>query len=708
MPDPRGIRAKFAGRHCFLDDMAFDGQLWAAVVRSPHPRARVLHLDTEDLLGRAGVVAVFRAGDVPRTVFNPAALPDDSRLSRARDKMLLTDGPRHVGDGVAVVVATSRQGARDAACTARVDWTVLPAVLTLDEALAQRTFMGQVRYGEQSVLERLERCEVQVSGTYAFDGAAHSNLDTHSCAAVPSDDGRVTLWTNTQNPTEIHRLVSEVLDVPADLLRVRKVDEGGGFGAKQEMYEEALVTWLARRLGRTVRLTYTRREELNAGRIRGGGRIAVRLGFDAAGLLVASSVKAVLNSGAYASHTPHVLSGICGHLLAVYPKARHHYEGRAVATHTVPAGAYRGYGVAEANFAVEQVMDVAADQLGLDSVELRLRNVQPAMAACLTSVARARDPDTAPGSKSLTGTGYAIAAKHSVTSLAPPDASRCDIAMGENGRLKLFTGTCDSGTGSSYALARIAAEIIGVHQDDIEVVEGDTDQVVDLGSTGQRSLFVGGAATRDAAETFVKSVLDAAGGRLGMQPRSLALAWPDVVDVSTGQKLIGVPSLDLAEITVSATGVVTHPGASYCAMRVSVSVEPESGLVTVQDAFMTVDCGRVVDIASARGQVIGGIAQGIGLACVEAWKPGTQGCGPSGIHEHGVPRAGDVPTVRVEFVDARSGQPSGLGELPLVPVMAAVSNAVSNAIGVRCRTAPMRPGDVWEALAPHRRHHEDF
>ncbi|MEV6011745.1 xanthine dehydrogenase family protein [Streptomyces sp. NPDC051976] len=698
MPSSRGTAEKARGRRLFLNDMRFPGQLWAAVVRSPYPRARVTAFDSASLLRRPGVRAVFRAGDVPRTPFNSAAMPEDPRLPSARDMRLLTDEPNFAGDAVAVVVADSRAAARDAALTAPVTWAEEAAVLTLRDALRTGRRAGVVRLGDPRTLELLARCPVRVENAFSFAGASHGNLDPHACAARTAADGRVTLWTNTQNPIEIQRIVCEILGIPTGRLRVRKVDEGGGFGGKQEMYEEALACWLSLRLSRTVRLSYTRQEELGVARIRGEGRIRARLGFTEEGILVASHTSAVLNSGAYASHTPHVLSGVGGHLPAVYARAHHFYEGMAVTTNTVPAGAYRGYGVAEANHAIEQLMDQAAEKLGIDPLDLRRRNVAPPMAACLDAVAAtpAHRPPSSRGE--LVGTGWSVAVKHSVTSLDPPDRSRCTLAMRPGGRLTLTTGTCDSGTGSSHALAVLAGAEIGADPESIDVLAGDTDRGADIGSTAQRSVFVGGLAARDAAAAFAGRVRADAAPLLSLPAESLRLRWPHVLHATTGKVLLSVPEAFPGGLSATASADAPDPGAAYAALRVVVGVDPESGQVAVHDAVMAVDCGQVVDRQGARGQVTGGIAQGIGLACVDRWTCGPDGRGPTGLLQHGVPRAGDVPAIRVVFQESARTAPSGIGELPIIPVTAAVGNAVRNAVGARSGATPLRPATVWPLL----------
>jgi xanthine dehydrogenase molybdenum-binding subunit len=724
MPDDRArvprrdAAAKAAGTFPFLGDRPIAGCLWAAVVRSPHPHAELLSLDTAALAAMPGVVAVFGAGDVPARRFNPAAVPADPELGPTADKRLLTRTARHVGDGVAVVVADSREHARRAARAPVARWRPLPALLGIDAALAAGAVLGSLSAGDRRVPALLARADLVVEDRYELAAAQHTCLEPHCCAAVPEPGGgRIELWTNTQAPAEVRRLVASILGLPEARIRVRKADEGGGFGAKQDLYEEALVVWLARRLGRAVRLAYTRAEELTAGRVRHGGRIEVRLGFDRAGRLLAGDLTALLDAGAYASHSPYVLSCVAGHQLAAYPRAAHRFRGAALRTNTIPGGAYRGYGVAQACFAIEQAMDAAAGRLGIDPLELRRRNAATGadgrgLAACIERLRDARPgPRRGAGGRldgRLRGTGVAVAVKHSVTSAEQPDAGLASVRLLPGPGVALATGTCDSGTGSSTALAQLVADELGCPVDAVAVEEGDSDRgPVDLGSTAQRSVFVGGHAAREAAARARAALLDHAARVGGVPAGDLALRWPLVVDRRSGEPVAALDDLvrhgadePRGEARVAAPG----NGASYCALRVRVAVDPDTGQVAVEDAVMAVDCGTVVNRLGAEGQVTGGIVQGIGIALADRWVPGDGGGGPAGIVEHGVPRSTDAPRVEALFERARPGAPAppaaGLGELPIIPVAAAVANAVAAATGVRCRTLPLRPATVWAHLAP--------
>jgi CO/xanthine dehydrogenase Mo-binding subunit len=702
----RGVEVKAAGEFEFLTDRYVPDCLWAEYIRSPYPRAEVADFDAGALREEEGVVAVYTWADVPATRFNPALTPPDAVSGANRDKRMLTRAPRHVGDEVAVVVAGTRAQARAAARRAGLTWVPAEPVLTIDEALAAGRRVGSVQLGSERVGQLLDSADLTLRSRFEFAAAAHNCLETPACVAVPGRDGAaVEIWTNSQCPAEVRRQVAAILALDESAVRIRKVDEGGGFGSKQDLYAEPLAGWLAQALRRPVRFAHSRTEELTAGRVRAAGRIDLAMGFDSSGRLLATEMSAVLDCGAYVSHTPYVLSCLPGQLIAVYPRAPYRLHGELVATDTIPSGAYRGYGVAEANFAVEQVMDMAAARLSLRPDEIRLRNVVDGpggsgLAACIRLLRDRMAPDEldepAPDSTDLLrGRGLAVAAKHSVAGDSS-DASTAEVALWPGPVLVLTTGTCDSGTGSSRALAQIVADELDVPLEDVLVCEGDTDRISDLGSTAQRSVFVGGESARRAALLARTEILRADGRA------DLTLRWPHLVDRD------GVPVVDLADLaahrppgSVGARLTARAPGrgASYCALSVEVSVDPATGAIRVETADVVIDCGRVVDLAGARGQVAGGIVQGVGLACFEEWAPGPDGRGPGSMLDHGVPRATDTPVVSVVFNDPSGHRPpSGLGELPIIAVAAAVANAVAAATGVRCTRTPLRPAEVWRRI----------
>lgn len=721
------MQKKVTGQQLFMNDLIIPGGLWAVVVRSPYARAEVLAIDTESTLRLPGVVGVFTADDVPDTKFNPAGAPPSVELAASADRRLLTKSVQHVGDGVAVVVATTQREAAAAASQVEVKWEILPPVLNPEKALMQGDILGRARLGGPEADKAFAAADLIVEEQFTTPAAQHICLEPHGCAALFDPiDNRLTIWSNTQAPSEIRRLCSEILDIPLIHLRMRKIDEGGGFGCKQELYEEALVAWLALQLRKPVHLLYTRLEEFTASRGRHGVRINVKLGFRQDGILLVSDVNALLDSGGYASHAPYVLSCLAAAGMGTYPNAVHRYNGVAVRTNTLPGGGYRGYGVSQACFAMEQAMDIAADQLGIDPVELRRRNIplpdnnDPvseglAIGNLRECLEKGSNTFGDLGKKReickdglLRAAGVAVTAKGSVTSQDPYEASTAIVRLNEDGTATLVTGTCDSGTGSSTVLAQIVADELGISLDAVEVREGDTDSgLVDLGSYSQRTVHIGGGAARNASIAAREQILDAIASLVQRPKENLFIHNSHVIDCcdKNFQIPLHVFCQQLASqgnIIGSATYRPSSGISSYNVCFVGVAVNPETGVVHVERCVSVTDCGRVLNPLGAAGQVHGSVAQGIGFATIELWDPGPEGRGPSSIQEHGVPGALDVPYIEALFLDTPGVDgpygARGMGETPIVPVAAAIANAVARATGTRFTNLPLRPANVWQCL----------
>ncbi|HEY2265148.1 MAG TPA: molybdopterin cofactor-binding domain-containing protein [Streptosporangiaceae bacterium] len=717
-------RDKVRGAFRFLRDLDCPGALWACVVRSPYPHARVLSFPPAGA-ATGDVVAVFGFADVPAIRYNPATVPSSPQTEASRDKQMLTGEAMHAGDGVAVVVARSRAAARAAAARLPVRWQPLPVIASIDEALAAGAVIGRVGSGSTRAVEPwFETADLVVDETFENGPAQHVCLDAHACLAVPRGDGGTILYTAGQAPAEVGRLVREITGLGPDQLTVRKVSEGGGFGNKQDIYEEPLAVWLSRRLGAPVRFDYSRAEEFAAARTRHGMRIRQELALRSDGRILASRIDCVADSGAYASHTPYVLAAVAGHVRAAYPQVPDAFTGTAVRTHRTPAGAYRGYGVGQANFAFEQAVDIAANRLRIPPAELRLRNLgNTAAAACLARAIGLLRPagngDTRrPAGDGDTGrraVGCSVGVKHSV--VAERDGSRAAARWRPDGMIEIVTGTCDSGTGSGTALAQIAADELSLPLTAITVREAAASAgASDLGSTSQRSIFVGGLAVRDAARAARRRLLARAAAVAGRTSGGMTIRWPDVVDAATGEPVAGIAGLcacwpagpdDGAEPgedggpAVSVTATCPDPGVSACAVVTEVAADVQTGVVRVLRTLAVVDCGVVVNPAAARGQVAGGIAQGIGLALHDLHAAGSRerAMPPDRIGEHGVPGALDVGTIDVHFLPGTPAEDSwaarGIGELSIVPVPAAIANAIRAATGARPTVMPMRPEVVW-------------
>jgi xanthine dehydrogenase molybdenum-binding subunit len=707
---------KVTGQVSFLSEWEFPGALHAAVVRSPHPRARVVAVDLLAAGRLPGVVAVHTHEELPDRLFNPAGEPPDEQLDQSADRRLLTDEAQHVGDGVAVVVATTRTGARRAAAALAVKWELRPDTQRVEDGCVA----GEMAWGEP-VDEAMAEADVVLDRTYRTQAVQHMCLEPHACAAVfEPGRGHLTIWTNSQTPSDVRRISSEILGLPMTALHVRKVNEGGGFGAKQEIYEEPLIAWLALHHRRPVQLAYDRAEEFTAGRCRHASRIRVRLGATREGRIVALSLEARLDSGAYASHAPFVLGNVMCAAYYTYPFARYFIRGEVARTNTLPGGAYRGYGTPQALFAVEQAVDELAATVGRDPVDVRLANSTgvaphplfgeaPRRLARLLALGRARagwDGELTAHPDLCRGRGMAMATMLNTTGGDPYEHTTALLRLNEDGTLTLATGTVDCGTGSSAALAALAAGELGIDPRRVEVCEGDTTAALaDLGSFSQRSIFVGGGAVLAAARRLRDLVVAETARQAEVPSDGLEIIDGHVRDGGH----LDIPLAQVARMSASrgallAVETYSPSGSppSYAACFAEVSVDPGTGAVLVDRLTAAVDCGRVLNHAAAVGQVVGATAQGVGYALYEDLRPPGGPVPVVTLEEHGVCLAGDLPDIAVVFLDepdhAGPHGAKGVGEVAIPPVAPAIANAVAAATGVRCLQLPLRPPAVWAAL----------
>lgn len=710
-PAPRiDAQRRATGEQKFLSDITLSGAVWAAVVRSPFPRANVKSIDTRPALDCPGVIAAFTARDVPDTLFNSGGSEVNEDLAITAYRRLLTDNAQHVGDGVAVIVAHTASQAASAARAVQVDWEVITPILDPEEAYARGEIFCTLSSGEGEVERALASADLIITGRYSTPAVQHVCLEPHCCAAwVDPLDGRLVIWSNTQVPADIRRLCASILGIPLARIRMRKITEGGGFGSKQELHAEALLAWLAQKLDRPVQLNYSRTEEFTASRGRHSSVVNVRLGFRNDGILLGCDIHAILNSGGYASHARYVLEDLGAAPPYLYPSAVHRFQGTVVRTNTLPGGAYRGYGVPQALFPLEQAMDEAAHRLNIDPVDLRrLNSIGTAqLGRCLDAGASAfgwANSDSTIGQDGLIrAAGMAIASTeaHKATSSAT-------VRWNEDGTVTLITGTCDSSTGTSTVLAQIVSDELGLPLNAISVLEGDTDTgLVDLGSYSSRTVFVGGGAARQAAIAALERLLDVAAIKLKRRRDTLALqngCLVDRFDAAFSKALADFCRDYIPGGNIIATASYTPDISvlSYGACFVTVAVDPGTGEIRVERCVSAVDCGRVLNPLGAAGQVHGGVVQGIGFALFEKWAPGADGLGPRSIAEHGLPTALDAPSIEAVFVNAREPAgpygAKGLGEIPLVAVAPAIANAVARAIGARLNRLPLRREDVWRAI----------
>ncbi|MDP9799742.1 CO/xanthine dehydrogenase Mo-binding subunit/aerobic-type carbon monoxide dehydrogenase small subunit (CoxS/CutS family) [Catenuloplanes nepalensis] len=742
-PDARAI---VTGTALFTLDLPPAGLLHMKLLRSPHAHALIKAIDTSAALAVPGVRLVLTHEDAPKRLYSSARHehmtdnPDDTRV--------LDDVVRHVGQRVAAVVAETVAAAEAGVRALVVDYELLDAVFDPELAMRPGAPVIHDKPAEESRIAFPERNTVaEIHGNLGdvaagFDSAdvvyeqifhtqrvQHAALETHGCVAWVDEHGALTVRTSTQVPFLTRQALCAVFNLPPEHVRVLTVRVGGGFGGKQEMLVEDVASLAALRLGRPVQLELTREEQFIGTTSRHPMAIWVRAGAREDGTLTALQLRVVSDTGAYANHAVGVLHHGCGESVAVYRCANKKVDAYAVYTNTVPAGAFRGYGLSQTVFAIESTMDELARLLHIDPIAFRERNVvrpgDPMVSVsnelddveygsygldqCLSLVrdALADAPEPAPGPGWLTGDGVALALINTI----PPRGhhAEADVRLLADGTYQLMVGTTEFGNGTSTVHVQLAATALHTTPDRVAIAQSDTALVAhDTGAYGSTGIVVAGKATLLAAEALRERLQAAAAVLTTLEPGECELTADGVV---CGDGIVlGLPELHrrAAEGGLPvAAHAVTDGSPRSVAFNVHgfrVAVRPRTGEIRILKSVQAADAGVVLNPMQLVGQIEGGVAQAIGAAVYEEMRIDAGGhvVNPA-LRGYHVPQFADVPHTRVLVAKTEDALgPLGaksMSESPFNPVAPALANAVRDATGVRLTSLPLGRDRVWEALA---------
>jgi aerobic carbon-monoxide dehydrogenase large subunit len=768
------------GQGTYTDDINRPNQLYAYILRSPHANARLGGIDTSAATSAPGVVAVYTGKDMAAE--NIGGLPcgwlinskDGSPMNEPPHPVLAVDRVRHVGDPVAVVIAESLGQARDAAEQIAVDYTVEPAVV--DPAAALQPRAPQV-WGDQAPGNL---CYDWALGDEAAVDAALARaarvvrLDLTNNRLVPNAmepraaigeydraTGEHTLYTTSQNPHVIRLLMGAfVLHIPEAKLRVVAPDVGGGFGSKVYHYaEEAIVTWAAGKLRRPVKWTAERSESFLSDAQARDHVTHVELGLDDNAKFVALKVSNIANLGGYLSTfstgIPIYLFGtFC---VGTYTTPAIYVETKAVFTNTVPVDAYRGASAPEATFLVERIVDLAADELGMDPAELRRRNFIPtdafpyqtpvalqydsgdyqttlrmALEAADYAGFEARRQEAASRGK-LRGIGiatYIYACSMAPSAVAGALGARAglfesaEVRVHPTGSVTVLTGSHAHGQGHETTFAQLVADGLGVPIEQIEIVHGDTNKIAfGMGTYGSRSLAVGGTAIVKAMDKVV-----AKGKKIAAH---LLEASEADIEFKDGQFTVAGTDRSKALGEIALTAYVPHnfphdelePGLDETAFYdpknftfpsgahiAEVEIDPETGRLEIVKFTASDDFGRIINPMIVAGQVHGGVAQGIGQALLEGcvYDKETGQLLTGSYNDYAMPRADDLPefalSTHATYCTHNPLGVKGCGEAGAIGAPAAIANAIVDALkplGVRHVEMPATPERLWRTIQAH-------
>lgn len=728
----------------YTQDVVLPGMLYGKILRSPHAHARILRLDTSRAEQLSGVRAVITAADTSGLTYIHLGPPLADKYPLAKDKV------RYMGDEVAAVAAEDPETAARALELVEVEYEILPAVFTVEEAMAPGA--PQVHASEGNVAVHIIRhfgdveqgfrqADFVFEDEYSTPAIAHCCLETHGVVAAFDEKGYLTLWAATQAPYFIKKELSHVLQMPDAHIRVMAVQLGGGFGARSKVCDdEAICALLAKKSGRPVKITLSREEEFATTRTRHPTRIRIKTGVKSDGTLVARELVEFMDNGAYNGYGPAILSYSASVVASLYRVPNVRFEGYLVYTNKQYGGPMRGYGAPQVTFAVESQMDRIARQLGMDRVALRTRNANrpDEVTPCgwkITSCAFAECIEQAVASlgarKEKHGTGarrrgVGVAGGIGVSGshvYVDGDYTGAVVELTPAGTVTVKVGTTDLGTWSNTTLAQVAAEELGVALEDVRMVVMDTALTPpDPGSFGSRVAFVGGNAVRRAAAIVKRKILEAMANKIEVSV-DLLEARNRMIHVA-GSKEPVASVYQAAQLTADFVekGAVTasyryetptdlldratgygNVSAAYCflAQAAEVEVDCETGRVQVLQLSTVYDVGRALNPTAVEGQIQGAVIMGAGFALTEQLKYDQGRLLNSNFLDYRLLTACDIPELKVILLEQPDPEgpfgAKGVGEWALVPTAPAIANAVYDAIGVQVHDLPITPERVLQS-----------
>ena len=728
------------GKPVFTDDLAPKDCLVVKVLRSPHANAMVKNIKTDIAKRVPGIEDIYTWEDVPQQRFTMAGqtYPEPSPY----DRLILDRHVRYVGDPVAIVAGANEECVEQALRMIKVEYEVLPAILDFRKAKdnellvhPEDTWKSLSPVGADNkrnlcacessdhgdVDQVLADCDVVVEETYHTLANQQAMMETFRTVCYMDTYGRLNVLSSTQIVFHARRILSNALGIPKSKIRVMKPRIGGGFGAKQTVVAEifpAFVTW---KTGKASKMIFTREESQTASSPRHEMEVSVKVGADKDGRIRAIDVYTLSNTGAYGEHGPTTV-GLSGHKsIPLYGSLEaHRFAYDVVYTNTMSAGAYRGYGATQGIFAVESAVNELAGRLGMDPVELRLKNMvregqtmpayygetakSCALDRCLL---RAKEmigwdekfPCRDMGNGKVRSVGVSMAMQGS--GISGVDVGSATIKLNEDGIYTLMIGAADMGTGCDTILAQMAAECLDCQMENIIVSGADTDtSPYDSGSYASSTTYVTGKAVEKACEKLQIKICERAAEMLSCTVDKIEFDGHRAKNLENGETVtlqeIGTSSMCGNECALQVTETHSSPISPppFMVGMVEIELDKETGHVEILDYVAVVDCGTVINPNLARVQTEGGIVQGIGMALYENIQYSDKGqMLNQSFMQYKLPTRLDMGKLRVEFEE--SHEPTGpfgaksIGEIVINTPAPALAHAIANATGIWFRELPI-------------------
>jgi putative selenate reductase molybdopterin-binding subunit len=752
--DGKGI---MMGRPAYTDDLADPNSLVIKILRSPHAFAKIKNIDVSKAKALNGVELVLTHHDILRKAFTRAGqgYPEPS----PHDKFILDEYVRYVGDEVACVAAINEDIAAKALKLIEVEYEVLEPVLDFEKAIDHQSVIHpeedikemfsigflpkkniaasyHMEVGKTS--EALKTCDVVLEHSFYTQAQAHAMMEPHTANARIDFQNRLVIYSATQTPFHVRRILSQTLDFPLSRIRVIKPRVGGGFGGKQALHGEMFVALVTLRTGKPSKIVYTRKEVFESSYTRHPMRIDMKLGATKDGVLKAIDCFVLSDTGAYGEHALTVFMVTGSKVLPLYNKVDAvRFDGQVVYTNHVSAGAFRGYGAIQGNFALESAIDMLCEKLDMDPILFRQKNMilenetSPIfeimgegtegtamnMETCKLDYCVKRGmelikwdqkyPKVEVSDTKIRSVGMAIAMQGS--GIPYIDMGAATIKFNDDGFYNLMVGATDIGQGSDTILAQIAAEALMTTVDKVIVYSSDSDLTpFDTGAYASSTTYVSGNAVLNAANIMKDMLIKEAAHVLKVDIKDVEF---DGITFSSKGNVITLSELgnrltyneDQKQLTATGSYVGTKSPPPFMAGFIEIEIDKDTFEYEVLDYVSVVDCGTTINPKLAQGQVEGGIVQGLGMAGYEDVKYSFKGSLISnGFLTYAIPTTKTIHKLTTEFADSyEESGPFGaksVGEIGIDTPPAALANAVYNATGVRITNLPITAEKIYQGM----------
>ena len=733
---------KAMGKTRFVSDLVLPSMLHGKILRSPHPHARILRLETSRAERLTGVKAVTTYADTPGIKFGP----------RTEDWTIFADDrARFYGDELAAVAAVDEDTAEEALELIRVEYEELPFVVDPLEAMKPGAplvhedkpgnIAAEFKVEAGDVDQALRHSYMVYEDRYYTNQVYQAYLEPMGALVNVDPSGRFIFWVGTQIPNMMRMTYAKALNISPDRIRVIVPDYGGAFGAKMENNVHLIAAILAKKSGKPVKLFYDRHEDFIAGNPRVPMYIDIKLGTTKDGLLTGKEVQVVGGAGARVVYAQAIVSTACYRVDSLYRFKNVRSKGYTVYTNTVPTSCFRGFGNAQMTFVLESALDMIARQLNMDPAEIRLKNgigpneisvhgwkIQSSgLKECVSrAVQAARWHERRDQKKPFRGIGLSCC-NHVSGNRAfykEFDGGAGIVHVGRDGRVSVYHGESDMGQGQKTTFAQIVAERLGVPLEMVYVAPVDTDiSPFGMGSFATRGTVMGGNGVLAAAEDAFKQLAKVASGMLEAEPKDIVCQDGIFFVTGSPQKRVSFQKVsDQAAIVrsgapVVGTGIYTPPTVlpdpntkygnispvyPFACQIAEVEVDPDTGQVTVLSFTAAHDVGRAINPLATEGQIQGGVAQGLGWTLMENMVTENGKVVNPDFLDYVIPTAKDIPKINpilVEPIDPNGPYGAkGVGEPALNPSMSAITNAIYDATGIRIRELPVSPEKILEEL----------